>query len=197
MPRGDVRDFMRHHARELRFFIRGKDQARVHVEEPAGKRKGVDLVGIHDFDGEGHLGIGIPHQVLADPVHVLGDHRILHHLHARLDLLGVSLTHADLALDRIPIARTLAGADVPVPDGGDVIARAVVLHVGRLGQILRRLGSQRILCIGLRSGIRFRGIRVVGGRRLLRRIRRAGWRCAVIGRIGCRGSSLRRVGVGL
>ena len=68
----DVRDLMRHHSGQFGFVVGGQDQPRVHVEESAGKRERVQFVGVNDLDGERHLRIGVPHQVLAHAVDVLG-----------------------------------------------------------------------------------------------------------------------------
>ena len=126
VARAHVRDLVRHHASHFRFVIGGEDQAGIYVEESAGKGEGVDGIIVNNFDSERHLGVGVAHQVLADAVHVLGDYRILHQLHACLNLLGILLADGDLFLYRIPIAQA-AAADVAIADGVNVVLFAIVL----------------------------------------------------------------------
>src|ERR1035441_8774328 len=76
--------------------------AGVDVKEAARQRHGVDLVGIDHLDGERHLTVGVLHDVLAHPVHVLHHHRIGHQVRRLLNLHRVLLAHADLAVDRVP-----------------------------------------------------------------------------------------------
>ncbi len=71
--RADVGDLVGHDAGELASSVAGEDQAGVDVEEAAGQRHGVDLVGVEDLDGERHLAVGVLHEVLADAVDVLDD----------------------------------------------------------------------------------------------------------------------------
>ena len=75
MPRRDVRDLMRHDAGQFRFGLGLEDQAGVYEEKAAGQGERVHFLGVEHLDGEGHLGVGVAHQVLADAVDVLGDHR--------------------------------------------------------------------------------------------------------------------------
>jgi len=93
---GDVGDFMRHHARHLRFFIGGEDQAGIHIEESTGQRHGVNHVGVDHFNGERNLGVGVTHQVLPNTIHVFGDDRVVDDLGLPLNLLGEPLTDRNL-----------------------------------------------------------------------------------------------------
>ena len=168
MAGGDVRDFMRHHARQLSFVIGGQNQPRVDVEKSARQREGVDLVGVDDLDGEGHLGIGVAHQVLADAVHILRDHRIGNQFRGVLNLLRILPAHGNLLVQRVPVPCTASATHVAVADRVDGAQRflagcvLVRLRVRRSG-IFWRGGS-------LRSGRRSLGLRSYG-RRALRRIR--------------------------
>ena len=98
VARGHVRDFVRHHARQLGFAIRLQDQARVHEEEPAGQRESVHFFGIDHLDGERNFGVGIAHQVLSNPVYVLGDDRVVDDFGLALDFLGQLLADRDFLL---------------------------------------------------------------------------------------------------
>ena len=113
MARGHVRDLVRHHARQFGFAIRLQDQARVHEEEPAGQSESVHLFGIDHLDGERNFGVGIAHQVLADPVDVLGDDRVVDDLGLALHFLRQPLAEGDFLLQRPEID---AFADVPIAD---------------------------------------------------------------------------------
>jgi hypothetical protein len=81
-------------------------------EEPARQRERVHLFGIQHFDGERNFGVGVAHQVLADPVHIFGDDRIIHNLGLAFDFLRQLLAYGDFlfqgveidALTHIPIA---------------------------------------------------------------------------------------------
>ena len=52
---GDVRDLVRHHARQFRFVVGFQDQPGVDEEEAAGKREGVHFFGVDHLDGERNL----------------------------------------------------------------------------------------------------------------------------------------------
>jgi len=87
VPRGYVRDLMRHHSRQLGFIVGLENQAGVYKEKPAGQGEGVDLLGIQHLDRERYLGVGVAHQVLAEAVDVFGNYRIVDDLSLPLDLL--------------------------------------------------------------------------------------------------------------
>ena len=96
MASGYVTDLMRHDSGQFGLFVSSQNQPRIDVKESAGKRKCVDVVRIDDLDCEGHLRIGIAHQVLAQAVDVLGNYRIVDHLGLSFHLLGNLLAHGNL-----------------------------------------------------------------------------------------------------
>src|SRR5258708_32722480 len=159
---GDVGDFVGHDAGQFRFFVGGQNQAGIYIEEPAGQREGVDLVGIDDLDGKGHFGVGIAHQVLPDAVYVFVDDRVLNQLYGLFNLHGILLAHANLFFDRIPVEP----ADLAVADGVDIFLAAIVLRLALFAGLL-------VLVVRGRGGL--------GARRLLRVRRRGGRR---LGRSG-------------
>ena len=103
MPGRHVRDLVRHHARQFGFVIGFQDQPGIDEEESAGKRKGVDLLGVDHLDRERDLGIGIAHQVLAHAIHILGDDRVVDDLGLALDFLRHLLAERDLLFERIEV----------------------------------------------------------------------------------------------
>jgi len=113
VPRGDVRDLVRHHARQFRLRVGFENQPRVHEEEAARQRERVNVFRIDDLDGEWHLGVGVAHQVLAHPVHIFGNHRIVDNLRLPLDVLRELLAQRDFFIDRVEID---ALADVAIAD---------------------------------------------------------------------------------
>ena len=127
MAGADVRNLVRHHAGQFRFVVGGKYQARVHKEEAAGKRKRIDLIGVDDLDNERDLGIGVTNKVLSDAVHILGNHRVLHHLSRAVYLLGETSSQRNLLFDGVPVAHAPAAAYVAVSDGAEVVDAAVVI----------------------------------------------------------------------
>jgi len=161
---------MRHHARHFRFLVGRQDQPRVHIKEPAGQRHRVDHVGIDNFDRERNLRVGIAHQVLPDPVDVLRHHRIVDHLHLRLNLLGERAAHGHLFLDAVPVAHAASAAYVAVAHRIDVGLAAVVLD---LAVFLHRQGRWGLLGSVLNvARLRLSVIRVGRRRCLLRRLAR-------------------------
>src|SRR5260370_25674541 len=64
MARCHVSDLMSHDAGQFGLFVGGQDQSGIHVEESAGQRESVDVVGIDHLNSEWHLGIRISPQVL-------------------------------------------------------------------------------------------------------------------------------------
>ena len=113
VARRHVGDLVRHHARQLGFAIGPQDQARVDEEESSGQRESIHLFGIQHLDGERNLGVGIAHQVLTDPVHVLADDRVVDHLGLALDFVRQLLAQGDLLLQRPEVN---AFAHVPIAD---------------------------------------------------------------------------------
>src|ERR1039458_9277793 len=76
------------------------------------RREGLENGVVNHLESERHLGVGVACQVLAHPVHVLGDDRVVHQLRLALDLSSQLLAHGDLFFDGIAIE----AAHVPVAD---------------------------------------------------------------------------------
>ena len=72
-----MRNLVRHNARHFSFFIGCQNQSRVHIEESARQRHGIDHIGINHLNGEWYLGVRVPNQVLPNAVHILRNHRII------------------------------------------------------------------------------------------------------------------------
>ncbi len=117
-------NLMRHDASQFRFRFSFQDQSGIHEEEAAGQRKSVDFLGIQHLDSEGHLGVGIPHQVLADAVDVFRNNRVVDYLGVALHRLGQLLAHGDFGIETVEIN---PAADIAVADG-----LRIVLLVGGL-----------------------------------------------------------------
>ncbi len=113
VPRGHVRDLMRHHAGQFRFAVRLQNQPGVDEEESAGQRERIHFFAVDHLDGERHLGVRIPHQVLAHAIYVLRDHRVVDDLGLPLHLLRQPFADRDLFLDRVEIH---ALSDVAISD---------------------------------------------------------------------------------
>src|SRR4030095_3091580 len=71
---------------------------------------------------------GVTHQVLADAIHIFGDSGITNQLGSGFHFLGVLLAHADLALQRVPVAES-AAAYLAIAGGVNVALAAIVLHL--------------------------------------------------------------------
>ena len=119
----DVGDLVGHDAGKFGFFVGGQDEAGVDVEESAGQRHGVDLVGVDDLDGEGDFAVGVLDDVLADAVDVLDDDGVGDEVGGLLNLHGVLLAVADLPVGGVPVAHA-AAADVACAYGVDVVFAA-------------------------------------------------------------------------
>ncbi len=112
-----MRDFVGHDAGEFGLFLGAEDQAAVDVEEAAGEGEGVDLVGVDHLDGEGHAGVGVADEVLADTVDVFGDDGVINELGGLLDFLGELLAEANFAFEGVQVDPF---ANAAVADGFDV-----------------------------------------------------------------------------
>jgi hypothetical protein len=99
MAGADVRDFVPHNTRELCLIVGRHDQSSVDVKETTRQREGVDLVRIDDFDRKGNLGIGVPHQGLADPVHIFIHDRIGEQFDGTLHFAGELASQLDFLFD--------------------------------------------------------------------------------------------------
>ena len=126
----NVSSLMSHHRGQFRLFVGVHNQAGVNEKESARERKCVDLVRIDHLDGERHLAVRVPHNVLADAVHVFGHHRIGDEPGALLDLGGVHPAHLDLGIVRVPVAHP-AATNVAIAHGIHVVDGAR-LHAGPL-----------------------------------------------------------------
>src|SRR5271163_5024664 len=160
----NVRNLMRHHARQFSLFIGRQNQAGVYIEKATGQRERVHFIGIDDLDGKRNLGIGIAHQILSDAVHVFRDHRVLHQLHRALDLHGVLFAHSDFGFERIPVAQT-AAANLAIADGVDIVFAAVMLDLARIGLLNGSLRIGGRVSIGARRRVRSRSWRGILRRR--------------------------------
>src|SRR5271157_485729 len=120
----NVGNLVRHHSGQLGFIVSSQDQSRVHVEETARQRESVQFVGVDHFDGEWHLGVRIPHQVLPDAVHILGNQRIADQLGAVLHLLRVGTSHRHLLVQRVPVAHALVAPNIAIADRINVVQGA-------------------------------------------------------------------------
>ena len=154
MTRANVRDFMRHNSRQLRFLIGAQHHAAIHIEESAGERKGIHHIGIDHLDREGHLRVRIANQVLPDAIHIFRHHRVGDELRNAVHFLRQLLAQRNLMLHRIHVQPM---PDLAVADGVDVRlaaafhARLVQAHPRRHVSLLRRLrigSSYRPCCCG-------------------------------------------------
>ena len=110
---GDVRDFMRHDAGQFGFGFGLQHQPGVHEEEAAGQGERVDFFGIQHLDGEGNLGVGVPHQILADAVDVFGNDRIVDDLGLALHFLRQLFAECDFLFQGVEVD---AFADIAIAD---------------------------------------------------------------------------------
>src|SRR5258708_35223094 len=103
--------------------------------EPARQGEGIDLIGVDDLDRERNLRIRIAHNILAHPVNILGDHRVLNQLYGRLYLLGILPTQGDLFLDAIPVANAGLATHVAFADGVHIRLAAAVFDLVWIGRL--------------------------------------------------------------
>ncbi len=85
---GDVRDFVRQHARQLILRARRVEQSRVDADEPAGQGERVDHRAVDHEERKlvVAVGIGLRGQAIADLVDIFGDLGILDDFAAGADL---------------------------------------------------------------------------------------------------------------
>ena len=138
MPRRYVRNFVRHHSRKFRFFLRPQNQPAVHVEKSARQRKRVHFIGIDHLDREWHLRIRIAHQVLPHAVDVLRHHRVIDHLGTAFHFLRQRFSQRNLVFQRVEID---ALAHIPVPDCVHIILRIFRVYLIRLARRARIVRS--------------------------------------------------------
>ena len=73
VTRGNVSDFVRHHAREFGFVVGGENQTFINVEKSAGQGEGIHFVAVNNFNSEGNFRVRVQHDVLTYAVDVFGD----------------------------------------------------------------------------------------------------------------------------
>ena len=94
-----MRDLMRHYAGHFGLGIGAQDQPAVNVEESAWQSEGIHHIGIDHLYGEGHLGVGVAHQVLPHTIDILTHHWIINQLGRALNLLRQGLAERDFPFD--------------------------------------------------------------------------------------------------
>ena len=134
MTRGDVCNFVRHYAGKFSLVVGCQYQPGVHVEEATGQRKCIHIVGIDYFDCERYLGIGVPHQVLANAIDVFLNDWIGNQFGGRLHLRRIAAAHLDLLFQAVPVAQAAIAAYFAVTNGVDIAKTSVVISFGRLGR---------------------------------------------------------------
>ena len=118
MPGRHVRDLVRHRRRHFVLFVGNLEQRRVDEDISARQRKRVRRIAFNHLKRERHFCIGVANQILADPVDVFRDQRVVHHLGLPLDFLRQLLAQRHLFFQRVEIH---ALADIPVADLGRVV----------------------------------------------------------------------------
>ena len=134
VPRGDVGDFMGHDAGEFRLAFRAQEEAGVDEEKTARQRERVHFTAVDQLDREGHLGVGVPHQILPHAIDVFGDHRVIDDLRVAFHVLRQRLAESDLLLERVEVHSL---ADLAVADRVNVfflVLRLALLGLFRLGR---------------------------------------------------------------
>jgi hypothetical protein len=95
---GDVAGFVAHDAGELRFVLEVEEQSLGDVEEAAGQREGVDLIGVHHAVPPRQVfAIGLRGELVTDAIDVsLHPRRRIQPAELLLELRSRLLTHLDL-----------------------------------------------------------------------------------------------------
>ena len=138
-----VGDFVRQHARELRFRLREQDQAGVDADEAAGQRERIDLRIGHREELEVLLDVGRSRdQPVPELVQVVVD----------LGIVDIAAARAELAHDRLAELPLLRRREIGLRD------------VAQVGQVLRIGRGQRVGCGGWRDRP-IHGKRIGGGGR--------------------------------
>ena len=88
MTRGHVPNLVGHHPCQLGFVIGRQEQSLVHIEKTTGQGKRINFVGIDYFDCEGHLGVRVQHDILADAVYVFRNYWIVDEFGFLIDFGG-------------------------------------------------------------------------------------------------------------
>src|SRR2546422_1002367 len=112
VARRDMSDLMRHGSGHLRCGVGQQNEPRVDEEETTRQRQCVRLLAVDHLDRQGNFGIGVPRQILTNPVYELCDQRIVDHLRLERNLLGELLPEGDLSLEGVEVN---SGAYITVP----------------------------------------------------------------------------------
>jgi len=96
---GHMSNFVRHDAGQFSLVVGFQNESRVHEEETSRESEGVHFFRIQNFDREGDFGVGVPHQVLAYPVHIFRNNRVVNQLGLPLDLLRQLFANRNLLLE--------------------------------------------------------------------------------------------------
>ena len=96
-------NFVPHDTGQLCFGVRLQNQAGIHKEEAARQCEGVYLLAIQHLDGERHLGVGVPDQVLAYAIHILPYNGVGNDFGLTLHFLGQLLAKSDFPLQGIEV----------------------------------------------------------------------------------------------
>ena len=103
VPRGHVGDFVGQNARKLVLFVGDLDQPGVDENEAARQGESIRRIVVDDLEFEGETGVGVPHQVLSHPVHILRDDRVVQQFRLARHFLGELFSEGDLLLDRVEV----------------------------------------------------------------------------------------------
>jgi hypothetical protein len=94
-----VRNFVSHHAGQLRFVVSGFDHAAVDIDVPAGKRKRVDPAVVDGLEGVRILVAGgVRRKPLAQVIQVFVHPRVIQQEHLIGDFVGSLLAQLDVLL---------------------------------------------------------------------------------------------------
>ena len=127
MTRRNVGDFVRHRPGEFVLFTGEFDEPGVYEDKPTRQRESIRNVVLDHLKREGHLGVGIPHQVLSEAVDEFTDHHVVIQLRLARHFLGQLLAEGDLLFDGVEV-ETLA--DIAV---ADLVGIVFLLVGGRSG----------------------------------------------------------------
>jgi len=114
MPRGDVGDFVRHHASNLGFAFGGQQQPAVDVKKPARQRKSIYILRLYDFYGERYLCVRIEGDILTDAIYIFGDYGVGDQFGLSVNLCGELPSEIGLLFQRVKI--DAAFVNIPLAD---------------------------------------------------------------------------------
>ena len=113
MPRGNVRNLVRHHTGQFSLVIGCRNYAGVHEKEATRQRERVNLFRVDHLNCERNLRIGIAHQILANAIDIFRNDRIVDDLRLALHFLRHLFADADFFFDRVEVQ---AFADIAIAD---------------------------------------------------------------------------------